>query len=120
MDVTATSTSPGIKFDEPTQTLRIWGESYPENAFEFYRPLLKWLDARVNTAPLTVEMDVTYMNTSSVKCVIDMFDRLEEGHQAGGAVCVVWRHRVEDERARELGEEFKEDLTLPFEMHAYA
>lgn len=118
MKITATATTPSVVFDEARKALVIEGESYPENSFEFYRPVLAWVEARVEEGPLEVRMAVKYMNTSSVKCVMDLFDRLEDAHGEGRPVSVVWQHGASDERSRELGEEFKEDLTLPFSIIA--
>lgn len=114
MNISATPTTPSIQFDTSTRTLVLEGESYPENSFEFYKPLLAWLDDQVKKGPLSLCLRVTYMNTSSVKCMMDAFDRLEDAHQAGAEVRVEWQHAADDERSREFAEEFKEDLTLPF------
>jgi hypothetical protein len=117
LDIAMTSTSPLIRFEPETSVLRISGESYPENSFEFYEPLMDWLKtAFADLARLRVEINVSYMNSSSTKCVLDMLDLLEEASCNGAAVSVVWRYSPENPRALDLAEEFKEEVTFPFEI----
>ena len=60
------------------------------------------------------------MNTSSVKAMMDIFDLLEEAHNKGRAVRVDWLYDPQNERVRELAEEFREDYTFPFLITAHA
>jgi hypothetical protein len=116
MDIPATVSSPQVRADPGQGLICLAGESYPENTFEFYRPITEWLAAFLqrDERPLTLEIRLTYLNTSSVKCLIDLLDELEEAHHAGRRVALNWYYDLEDDRAMELAEEFKEDLTLPF------
>lgn len=45
---------------------------------------------------------------------MDIFDMLEDAHQAGRQVRVVWHYDERNERIAELAEEFKEDCTFDF------
>ncbi|MBV5330212.1 MAG: SiaC family regulatory phosphoprotein, partial [Chlorobium sp.] len=45
VDINATLSSPAINFDMDNNTLHIRGESYPENSFDFYEPIISWLKA---------------------------------------------------------------------------
>jgi hypothetical protein len=118
LDIQATLSSPQVQADPDAGLLCLAGESYPENTFEFYRPIIAWLGdflAR-DPRPLTLEIRLSYLNTSSIKCLIDLLDDLEEAHQAGRSVALNWYYDQDDDRAMELAEEFKEDLTLPFHI----
>jgi hypothetical protein len=116
LDISATLSSPHVLADPEKGLLCLSGESYPENSFEFYGPIGDWVagflarDAR----PLVLEIRLTYLNTSSIKCLIDLLDAMEEAHRAGRTVALNWFYDPDDDRAMELAEEFKEDLTLPF------
>jgi hypothetical protein len=55
-----------------------------------------------------------YLNTSSIKAMMDIFDLLEAAHQEGKSVAVNWHYDRRNERVVELAEEFKEDCTFPF------
>jgi hypothetical protein len=116
LSLAATNTMPSVEFDATTGLLALAGESYPENAFEFFKPLLAWVADYVkqSSGPLNAEIALSYLNTSSIKSVMDLLDQLEAAHRAGRTVAVHWRYQEENERALEMIEEFKEEVTLPF------
>ena len=68
------------------------------------------------TAPLNLELELLYLNTSSIKSVLDIFDLLEAAHAKGRGVSVTWFYDMRNERVGELAEEFKEDCTFPFSV----
>lgn len=117
----AGSASPAIDFDPQNGLLRMRGESYPENTFEFFKPIIAWLREFLATdAPtVTMELDVSYLNTGSIKCLMDMFELLDGHHQSGRNARIVWRYHANNPRALETAEEFAEDLTLPFDIEKY-
>ena len=102
-----------------TQPARVYmkGDSYPENAFDLYQPVLQWMEARLASADaLTMDLELVYLNTSSVRIMMDLFDTLEEAHTSGRQVTVNWYYDARNERVAELAGEFKEDLSLPFHI----
>ena len=66
--------------------------------------------------PLSLELRLLYLNTSSIKAMMDIFDLLEAAHQQGKAVAVNWYYDRQNERVVELAEEFKEDCSFPFSI----
>jgi hypothetical protein len=58
------------------------------------------------------------MNSSSIKCMLDILDALEAAHKEGKAVSVNWIYDPENPRALDLAEEFRSEVTLPFTMSA--
>ncbi|MDQ7781640.1 MAG: DUF1987 domain-containing protein [Desulfomonilaceae bacterium] len=111
--VEATKSSPWICFDAENRILEIKGKSYPENASEFFAPVFEWLKkyfASTQTAPTEVNLDIIYLNSSSSKAFLVLFDILEQAARNGHTVHVNWRYDEDDETALELGEEFMEDL----------
>lgn len=114
-----TQSTPMISFDEATHTLCIVGESFPENSFTFYAPVLDWLKQYLQQNRLLVlDLAVTYMNSSSIKCMLDLLDLLEDTHEGGGKVSIIWRYDRENPRSYELAEEFSEEVTFSFEIVA--
>lgn len=118
LGIAATASSPLVAGDAGRGVLALSGESYPENSFEFFRPVLDWAAAFLagSAAPLALDLRLTYLNTSSIKCMMDLLDLLEEAHRGGRKVEVAWRYDPENDRALDLAEEFREDLTLPFHI----
>lgn len=45
-----------------------------------------------------------------------LFEKLVEAHEAGKTVTIRWYYDRDNEVALECAEEFKEDLSLPFEI----
>lgn len=114
----ATQSSPEVNFDADSGILRLCGESYPENSFDFYAPLLSWLQEFLDQSSLPVRLvlQLSYINTGTVKCLLELFDQLEEAADHGRDVRISWHYDPDNERALETGEEFAEDLKVPFEL----
>ena len=112
--IAATATSPEIDFRFDENVLSLRGESYPENAAAFYAPVIErlngWLKACENVA-ITVEVTLTYFNSSSTKMLFNVFDALERAASAGNEVQVNWYRDAEDETILEFGEELQTDFT---------
>ncbi len=111
-----TPNTPAVTTALATGVVTMAGDSYPENPFEFFQPLIDWIDGflRGQSGPLSLVLDLVYLNTSSIRAMMDIFDRMEEAHRAGATVSVRWSYDPENERVGELAEEFREDCTFPF------
>ena len=74
----ASAKTPSVSFDPITGKLELRGRSIPENSIEFYKPLIDWLD-KYSGKPKTntiVNIQLEYFNTSSSKCILDVFKKL--------------------------------------------
>lgn len=96
--------------------LTLSGRSLPENAEEFYKPLLEWVKEYVQTAAdiTTFNIELEYFNSSSVKHLISILIKLEELLNAGKKVEVVWGYNQEDELMEMKGRELESIVELPF------
>ena len=112
--------SPGVEADWQAGRLVMIGESYPENAHEFFAQIIEWTEKYLAQAEraLEVELQLSYLNTSSIRTMIDIFDLLQEASYGGKQVSVAWLYDNRNPRASELGEEFKEDYSFPFDIRA--
>ena len=98
---------------EGSGTITMTGKSYPENTFEFYKPVMEWLEHYFETTEngkTTVNMEIIYFNSSSSKLFFDFFDLLEEASENGKQIEVNWLYDEQNESAEEAGEDFKEDF----------
>lgn len=119
LHIPATTTSPLIRFDPLECVLRLEGESYPEYSFEFFMPVMEWLKNHLaGEEGLRIVVNISYMNSSSTKCMLDILDLLEEAHEAGKPVSLTWLYHAENPRALDLAEEFQEEVTFPFDIQA--
>ena len=110
--------TPTINFDSSSGVLEISGRSIPENSVEFYRPVLEWLDNYNNSPATSTEFifKLEYFNTSSSKCILDIFRKLELVAKSGSDIKIKWYFDEDDEDMQESGEDFQEIINLPFEM----
>lgn len=118
LSLPGTSSSPAITCSHAGGVVTLRGDSYPENSFELFNPVMVWVQQflATETRPLLVELHLLYLNTSSVKAMMDIFDLLEGAHGKGRDVRAVWFYDPRNERVAELAGEFREDCTFPFEI----
>jgi hypothetical protein len=112
--------SPEVVFDSVTNILSLTGQSYPENAFKFYEPLFKWVDEYLARVEQVVEVKINlilpYVNTSSSKCIMMLLEKFENAFHAGKKITLNWYYHIDNESELECAEEFKEDLSFPFNI----
>ncbi len=119
LQIEGTPKTPSIKFDYHNALLEIKGRSIPENSIEFYKPLVDWLD-KYSSAPKTntnVNIQLEYFNTSSSKCILDVFKKLESIQKGGASHVVInWYYEADDEDMLEAGEDYQAIINVPFKM----
>lgn len=121
LHVSGTQSTPSIHGDWQAGILAMQGDSYPENSYELFGQVIEWVERFLTQEqrPLALDLRLLYLNTSSIKAMMDIFDLLEEAHRDGRAATVAWHYDRRNERVAELAEEFREDCTFPFVIQAY-
>ena len=89
---------PSVSFDADTGVCDISGESYLDNAAEFYDRLISWLDQYIKEVkkPITFSFKLTYFNTSSSKRILYIMLKLKEFIDQGGEVTANWYYDKND------------------------
>lgn len=108
-----TKYTPSINLDADKGVLELVGKSYPENTFEFYKPMMDWVESYFEESAkekTVINLEIIYFNSSSSKLFFDFFDMVEEAHNDGKTIEVNWIYDEENEAAEEAGEDFKEDF----------
>jgi hypothetical protein len=118
INLEGTNKTPKITFNEEDGLLELKGRSIPENSIEFYKPLVDALDDySKNPKNLTrVNIHLEYFNTSSSKCILDIFKKLESIKNAGNEVNINWYYEEDDEDMLEAGEDYQAIIKVPFKM----
>ncbi|MFZ9295487.1 MAG: DUF1987 domain-containing protein [Bacteroidia bacterium] len=113
-----TPKTPNIAFDLKQGVLDLKGRSIPENSIEFYKPLIDALDryATASQPTTTVNVQLEYFNTSSSKCILDVFKKLESINKNGSSVTINWHYEEDDEDMLEAGEDYQAIINVPFKM----
>ncbi|HEX2934013.1 MAG TPA: DUF1987 domain-containing protein [Bacteroidales bacterium] len=116
--IEGTSKTPNVKFDANEGLMEIKGRSIPENSIEFYKPMVDWLDkyAKTPKSQTRVNIQLEYFNTSSSKCILDVFKKLEAIHKANNQVQINWYYEEDDEDMLEAGEDYESIIRVPFKM----
>lgn len=117
-----TAKTPFINLDPSTGVFEIRGKSIPENSTVFYKPVYEWLDSYIQSpAPSTkLEIQLDYFNTSSSKCIVDLFKRLESISRNGyGEAMINWKHDENDDDMLEAGEDYRSIIKIPFNLVAF-
>lgn len=115
--IEGTPKTPTVNFDASSGVLEIKGRSIPENAVEFYKPLVDWIGTYGDNAQGTtaVNIQLEYFNTSSSKCILDVFKKLESIN-GKTSITINWHYEEDDEDMLEAGEDYQAIINIPFKM----
>ncbi|MCP4112677.1 MAG: DUF1987 domain-containing protein [Desulfobacteraceae bacterium] len=120
LKIEATKHTPGINYISEDNTLEITGMSYPSDAADFYTPFFDWVEnylELMTDQKFTVNIELSYLNSSSSKIIWDFFEMLEQEVDKEKNISVNWIYDEDDDDKLELGEDFKEDFeSLPFNL----
>lgn len=108
----STKFTPEINFNAQEALLKVSGKSFPENTFEFYEPILKWLEEYLEQASdaTTIAFQIIYCNSTTSKILYDMFDLFQGAHDEGKVINIKWEFIEENDAALEIGEDFVSDF----------
>lgn len=110
----ATRKTPYVKLDGTAGIIDINGRSIPENSLAFYEQILSWLEeyASSPSAKTVVTIQLEYFNTSSSKCILDLFKRLELISKMGNTIEINWYYEEHGDDIYEAGEDYKTMINL--------
>lgn len=107
LTLSATQLTPLVDFDYERRVLLMQGESYPENAADFYRPILaslrEYLGGAGQQGKTAVEFQFAYVNSSSTRSLQQLLTLLDTAARDGADVDVRWLVAADDDSMVELG-----------------
>lgn len=108
--------TPDILLDGDSGQIKLTGRSIPENSIEFFDPIYSWIDNYCESPCSETVLDVRleYFNTSSSKCLLDIFKKFEKINGNRSHVKVNWYFERDDEDMAEAGEDYQAIVDLPF------
>lgn len=123
LHIPASASSPEVDFRFDEHRLMLKGEAYPENAAVFWGDIIASLNVYlVQIKPdqkITVQVALSYFNSSSTKMLFSLFSALNDKALAGHEVVLDWYHDEDDDTIFEFGQELHEDFPeLTFNDHA--
>jgi len=107
--------TPAVNFDPVKGIFELSGRSLPENAIQFYTPLLEWMNTYIQSpsSASTFNFNFEYLSTSSTKQVMKlilMADKLSKSSK----VTVNWQYDKGDEDMMQTGERLQKLTSLQF------
>jgi hypothetical protein len=108
LNIAATDRTPEILLSSQPAKLSIKGESYPEDVSAFYGQVIQAVNTLVETpaGPFDVEIQLIYINSSSIKAIFRIFEGFDEYRKKGQNVSIQWLADEDDDIMQELGEDF--------------
>jgi hypothetical protein len=98
---------PSVRFNAETGVCEIRGESYMEETYKFYEPLVTWIKEYIEQKkPLEINFKLTYFNTNSSRLILDILDMVRKYQESGGTVTVNWYYDKKDPDMVEEVEDF--------------
>ncbi len=121
LDIRATNDTPKVLLDPENDIFEISGRSLPEDVVTFYQPVIDWLEEYKDSPNEFTEFvfKYIYFNTATSKLIQDILIKLEEIHEEGNKIQVIWFYEEDDEDMLDLGEEFSENVDIPFEIISF-
>ncbi len=109
---------PEVSFDAKSGICEISGESYMEETYKFYLPLLEWIKnyTSENREPLNLVFKLIYLNTSTSKCILDMLEVARDYKEKGKNVEIDWYFDPEDPDMVDEVEDFEAEAGIDINL----
>ncbi len=121
LQIEETAETPFVSFNAQTGKMVLKGRSIPENADEFWLPVLSWFESFMlePTDHVTVILHLEYFNITSSKRILFLLYKLNELAEAGKNVTAEWHYRKSDVDMYEVGQDYAYMVKVPFEFVAH-
>jgi len=112
---------PTVKFEASSGKCLIEGESFLAETVKFYTPLIEWIEEFSNQkkGALDFTFKLTYFNTSSSKCILDILKILKRYENNNGKVSVYWHYDEDDSDMREALDDYMNDTGIKINLIPY-
>lgn len=118
LNIHSSEDTPEVHFNIDAGEFLIKGRSLPENAFNFYSPIIEFVKshklAKGIRNILTIHLD--YFNSSSGRFLFELLTILENSEYSKESLVIKWVVEADDELMIEKGEELQSMLDLNFEI----
>ena len=116
--VEKTRTTPHVSIDLGQITIK--GRSIPEDAFEFFEPVLEACrEYIIKPAKHTIVLiHLDYVNSGSKKYLANIFTVLEKSYLDGNGYEITWTYDSDDEAMLDLGNDLKGIIKIPISIKA--
>lgn len=116
MRLPATRNTPYVYINPLSGNLIFKGRSSAHSSLEFYEPILTYLRLNMSAQEIMADFQLEYFNTSTCKCLMQLFKWLGSEQQSGKKVKINWFIEQDDDDMLETGEDFECLSGLTFNM----
>jgi len=116
MFIEETKNTPSLSISEGI--FEIKGRSIPEDAYEFYLPLITETQSYMEN-PLDkteIRFHLEYINSGSKKYITNFLSKFNDFYLSGKQVVIYWHYDYDDESMQELGIDLKSMIQIPFHI----
>ena len=108
---------PSVNFDIKKGICEISGESYMEDCYKFYSPLVDWLSEYCSTHDKIIfNFKLYYFNTQSSRMILRFIEVLMKFKDKGGKYEINWYYMHSDPDMIEEVEDFQRDSGLKINL----
>lgn len=118
LKIEATSNTPQVHFSMQNEIQSIVGLSTPIDSFEFYRPLIQWVNDHQDLlkSQTVFRFELNYFNSSSMKALLWLIQAIANGITDGKTWSIEWVVTEDDEFMEEAGESFQSLIDVPISI----
>jgi hypothetical protein len=116
LSIKETHHSPKILCDYEKGLIEIMGKSLPDEAHEFYEPIIQWVESYSKNPQLKTiaNIHLVYFNTSSSKMILEFFKKLASINKENYTVEINWNYLKDEEDMLEAGQDYESIVKIPF------
>lgn len=120
--IESTLKTPEVLFDPKNNVFEIKGKSVPDNAEDFYAPILEWVEDYMTNPvnSMLLKIDLEYFNISSSKRILFILYKLNELKEKNYDIKIQWYYNEEDEDMFEVGQDYAFMVKIPFDFISYS
>lgn len=113
--ISASVKTPEIDFSQDG-IFSIRGNSYPEDVYKFYDPIISWVETFLNTNTTTIHLNINldYISTSSIKVLLNIITLIKSYSKS--EIKVTWLHEIDDEDSLATGKDLQSLSELQFDF----
>ena len=111
INIEKTDNSPKVELNYEKGFIEFEGKSYPENTFDFYEPLTKWIEEYFSDneqEKTIVNFKLTYFNSATTQILFDILDAIQDGKS--NEVVVNWYYDSYNENGMEDYEDYSDEF----------
>ena len=107
-------TTPYVRVDYADGIIEMKGRSSPQDGLRFFTPIFESIKNLEKKSSIKVVFGLEYFNTTSAKCIFNVFKQLCHFSKEGVNIEIDWMYDEYDDDMKETGEDFEDITHLPF------